>query len=234
MKIKNIEKSSVIDYPPHISAVVFLGGCNLRCPYCYNFSIIEPDKSDLKDIPELEFFEWLKERVGKLSAVTISGGESTIHGMELAAFILEIKSLGFKVKLDTNGTNPSLIEFLIKNHLIDSISMDVKSSKERYEEACGTKIDTYLIDKSIRTIIDSGIDHEFRTTVHPRLHNTTDLMKIAEWIKGAKTYSIQQYFRADVLDPTLNEFGQFPPEWFENAKSTIEKLGLVTNVQIKI
>ena len=234
MRIKNIEKSSVIDFPPHISAVVFLGGCCLRCPYCYNHDIINPDQSTLPDIPESEFFEWLKERKGKLGAVCVSGGEPSIHGMELAAFILEIKSLGFKVKLDTNGTNPILIEFLIKNHLIDSISMDVKSSKERYEEACGTKIDTDLIDKSIRTIIDSGIDHEFRTTVHPRLHNTTDLIKIAEWIKGAKTYSIQQYFRADILDPTLNDFGPFPPEWFENAKSTIEKLGLVTNVQIKI
>lgn len=233
MRIINVEKSSVVDYPPNISAVVFLAGCNMRCPFCYNHAIIDPETKTLPEIPESEFFAWLGERVGKLGSICISGGEPCLNGMELPAFLFNIKNMGFKTKLDTNGSNPNLLSFVIKNRLVDFIAMDVKSSPKRYDTACGIEANLDNIDKSIRLIIESKIDHEFRTTVHPRLHDKEDLLNIAKWIKGAKLYSLQQYVKNDVLDKTLNDCDLYSSDWLNEVKTSIESLNLIDRVQIK-
>ena len=232
--IKNVEKSSVIDYPPYISAVVFLAGCNMSCKFCYNWRIIDPKSNSLPTIPEREFISWLEDRKGKVQKIVISGGEPCLYGHKLAAFIFEIRHMGFGVKLDTNGSVPNMVEFLVKNRFIDFISMDVKNQPAKYNETCGVDVDISAINKSIRAIIDSGIDHEFRTTIHPKFHSILDLIEIAKWIKGAKLYSLQQYFRADVLDPSLNEFEVYKNEWFDDAKKAIDELGVVRKVELKI
>jgi pyruvate formate lyase activating enzyme len=201
MKIGGLRKLSLIDYPGEISTVVFTTGCNFRCNYCHNSHLVLPELFP-DDIPEDEVINFLKTRIGKISAVVISGGEPTLHH-DLPAFITKIKSLGFKIKLDSNGTNPSAIQELINSELVDYIAMDIKTSPENYNAVCGVKTDIKKIRQSIEVIKKSTINSQFRMTIVNGIHTVDDIRNAEDLLSGSSL--IKQYFKLvpTVLDKTL-------------------------------
>jgi pyruvate formate lyase activating enzyme len=198
MIIGGLQKFSLLDYPEHISAIVFTQGCNFRCQFCYNPMLVWPDYG--KANPDKEGHSWdedgllafLTERFGKLDGVVITGGEPTIH-QDLDKFARKIKKIGYKVKLDTNGTNPEVLKSLIKEKLIDYIAMDVKASEVNYEKVVGVKVDMEKIKASIKIIMTSGLPYEFRTTIVPSLVDRQEVKAIGEMIKGAEKWFLQQF-----------------------------------------
>ena len=209
MTIAGLVKSSLIDYPGKVSAVIFTQGCNFRCGFCHNPSLIPitNDQNTSLQFSESEVLEFLGSRVGKLDGVVITGGEPTIQP-DLVEFIKKIKKLGFLVKLDTNGSSPAVIQSLVTGHLVDYIAMDVKNSPEKYEETCGYPF-SGNIQESIKLIMDSGIDYEFRTTVLSAFHDKGSVEELAKSIKGAKKYVIQNFRNGNVYNLDLKEAKSF-------------------------
>jgi len=193
MLLGGLQKTTLIDYPGKVAATVFTVGCNFRCPFCYSKELVIPE--EIKKHPKISeeyFFDFLEKRKGLLDGVVICGGEPTIHN-DLPEFSEKIKNLGYLVKLDTNGSNPEMLKELIDKKLIDYVAMDIKAPKDNYEKAIGVKINIDSIQKSIDILKNGSIDYEFRTTVVPAIHNREDIIKMAEWIKGAKKYFLQQF-----------------------------------------
>lgn len=200
MIIAGLEKLSLIDYPEHLSAIVFTQGCNFRCHYCYNPMLVVPQKADKGKygqegspyISEESLFSFLKERQGKLSGVVITGGEPTLH-KDLPGFIERIKKLGYDVKLDTNGTNPKLLKSLIADKLIDYIAMDLKAPISSYKEVVNVDLDFLNIEKSAKMIRESGLDYEFRTTVAPQLINKAKIEEMAKFLESSDKWFLQKF-----------------------------------------
>ena len=183
MKINYMIGSSFIDYPKEISAVVFTKGCNMSCPYCHNRDLEEKELL----IAEDDIMLFLKKRKGLVDAITISGGEPTLH-KGLVAFCRKLKSIPVKVKLDTNGTNPKILSQLIKEHLVDYVAMDIKAAPHKYRKMCGL---SFLdIEKSI-DIVKKAKAFEFRTTMYPTI-TEEDIQMIKTWI-DTDHYYLQQY-----------------------------------------
>lgn len=204
MQIYGFNKLTLLDYPGHLAALIFLGGCNMRCPFCQNASlVINPTAQPI--IPEEEVLALLEKRKNILEGVCISGGEPTLYP-DLPDFIRRIKAYGYQVKLDTNGLNPTMIKSLLQDKLIDYIAMDIKNSKDKYAITSGiSNIDTNKIEKSIALLLSSSIDYEFRTTIIKELHTKEDILSIGKWIKGAKAYYLQTYKDSgDILSPGLS------------------------------
>jgi len=197
MEFAGLIKQSLLDYPDRIAAVVFTYGCNLRCPFCHNgHLLIRPSRREKKFIPQEEVLAFLEERQGFLEALVISGGEPTLEP-DLPYFIKQVKDCGFLVKLDTNGTNPEMLKMLIEKGLLDYVAMDIKAPLElaAYARAAGN-ISPELFMKvrsSIRLLMEAEVEVEFRTTVVPGLHKKDDIVKIAQYIKGVKRYTLQQF-----------------------------------------
>lgn len=191
MKISGLQKLTLLDFPGRLAATVFLGGCNFRCPFCHNASLVL-SPSMCEKISEEEFFEFLRSRSGKLSGVCITGGEPTLYP-QLKSFIKKIKDLSFAVKLDTNGTNPELLSELIGEGLVDYVAMDIKNSRDKYALTVGTDVDMKKIEKSVELLLLGKVDYEFRTTVVKELHTKDGFKAISEWIKGAKRYFLQTF-----------------------------------------
>ncbi len=192
MRIHGLNKTTLLDYPEHVAASVFLGGCNFRCPFCQNGDLVmRPESQPV--IAMAEVMEFLKKRKGILTGVCITGGEPTLEtGLE--DFIREIGELGYLVKLDTNGYRPETLCGLVEKKLLDYIAMDIKSSMERYGEAAGVEgLDTERIRESIRIVMESGVRYEFRTTVVKELHGEKELTAIGREIAGAEKYFLQGY-----------------------------------------
>lgn len=187
MNIYDINKLSLLDFPGRVSAIIFLSGCNMNCGYCYNSDL--KIKSDAR-LSEEEVLDFLKSRVGKIDGVVITGGEPTINN-ELPSFIKKIKDLGLLVKLDTNGTNPKMIEYLIDNSLVDYIAMDIKTNPLKYSVVTNTKNNIEDILDSVDIIKNSNIEHEFRTTVY-NIHTLDDLINIAKLVSPSK-YFLQDF-----------------------------------------
>ncbi|MBW2978475.1 anaerobic ribonucleoside-triphosphate reductase activating protein [Candidatus Woesearchaeota archaeon] len=191
ISIKGLQKTSLIDYPPHIASVVFLGGCNFRCGFCHNPELVLGfDKS--KDIDVERVLKQLKGKKKWIDGVCITGGEPTLYP-DLYKFIYELKKEGFLVKIDTNGTNPETLQYLIQNKLIDYVAMDIKAPLEKYSEVVGVNVDKEAIQKSVDLIMKSGIIYEFRTTAVPGLLKKEDFLKIGQWLKGSERFCIQQF-----------------------------------------
>jgi len=188
MKLEKYIPTSLIDYPGHIATVVFTIGCNWNCWYCQNRALLHKNSSALS---EPEFFSFLQSRKTWLDGVVVCGGEPTLQP-DIVSFISNIKDMGYHIKLDTNGSRPEVIQKLIDLHLIDYIAMDIKAPISKYPKICGVNVDTPKIAESIQLIKNSGIDYEFRTTVSPDL-DIQDITNIAQYIKGAKVYYLQQY-----------------------------------------
>jgi len=223
VKIGGLQKMTMIDYPGVISATVFLIGCNFKCGFCQNPELACPDlASGLSQISQDDFFKFLDERIELLEGICITGGEPTINS-DLPKFIKKIKEKGFLAKLDTNGSNPKVLEKLINEKLVDFIAMDIKTSPEKYEKAINVKIDLKRIEASTELIKDSGIDYEFRTTVVPGIVEKDDIIKIGEWLQGAKKFALQQFQNKKVLDKNFEKIQPYTEEVLKEFKETLEK-----------
>jgi len=200
MVIGGLEKLSLIDFPGQISAIIFTKSCNFRCHFCYNPMLVltngegenEYREEDYSQFPEKDLLLFLEERKGKLGGVVISGGEPTLQP-DLKEFITKIKEMGFKVKLDTNGTNPEIVEDLINNNLLDYVAMDIKAPLDKYEKVVGVRVDLEKIKQSIKLLMKDLIPYEFRTTLVPGLHELDDIIKMSEEISGAKKWFLQRF-----------------------------------------
>lgn len=190
MKIYGLQKTSLLDYPEHISAIVFTGGCNFNCPFCQNSGLLHPDRSALLDTEEI--FSFLKKRAGILEGVVITGGEPTLSP-DLPDFIRRIRELGLKVKLDTNGARPESIQYLLEHQLLDYIAMDVKASPEHYSHVSGVNVSVERIRQSIQLIMDSQVPCEFRTTVVQELHELPYFHQLGRLISGARLCYLQTF-----------------------------------------
>lgn len=241
VKIGGLQKMTVIDYPGKISATVFLIGCNFKCGFCHNSELACPDlASGSSQIPEDDFFKFLNKRKELLEGICITGGEPTIN-FDLPEFIKKIKEKGFLVKLDTNGSNPEMLEILIKDKLIDFIAMDIKTSLDKYEQVYPVKSREAgsrrggifnRVKKSVEIIKNSGIDYEFRTTVVPGLVENSDIEKIGKWLKGVKKFVLQQFRNQKVLDKEFEKIKPYPDETFKEFKEILEKY--VGKVELRI
>lgn len=200
MKILGLNKTTLLDYPGRVACTLFLGGCNFRCPFCHNKDIVLA--SDCIDAyTQDELFAFLKKRKGILTGVCITGGEPTINS-DLPALIADIKKLGYKVKLDTNGSSPAMLASLIEDRLIDCCAMDVKNAPEKYDT---TVTFSALPDvrKSVEILLsqpctdENSFSYEFRTTLVKELHDEADILSICKWITGANAYYLQSYAESD-------------------------------------
>lgn len=192
MKIHGFNKLTLLDYPGHLGATLFLGSCNFRCPFCQNAGLVLNPEAE-PYIEEAEVLAYLKKRQGILEGVCVTGGEPTLS-RDLPQFIEKLKSLGYLVKLDTNGSNPSMIRSLVESGLIDYVAMDIKTSPENYGRVAGCiNITMDTIEESVEYLMDCGIDYEFRTTVVRELHTVEDFYKIGAWLHGCRQYFLQAY-----------------------------------------
>lgn len=194
MCIVGLQKLTLLDYPGRVACTVFLQGCNFKCPFCYNSSLI--DSTDNNFLSTNDFFDFLDKRKKVLDGVAITGGEPLLNP-SIKDFIKKIKEKGFLVKLDTNGSNPSLLKELIEENLVDYVAMDIKNTFEKYPLTTGVNVEIENIKNSIFLLINSSIDYEFRTTVVKEFHNVEDFKLIGNQIKGAKNYYLQSYQEKD-------------------------------------
>ena len=192
MKIMGLQKLTLLDYPEKIACTVFLGGCNFRCPFCHNASLVL-DGIEGGEISEDEFFAHLKARRGKLFGVCVSGGEPTLYP-DLPDFIRRIKAMGYAVKLDTNGYRPRVLSALIDEGLLDYVAMDIKNCPERYGETVGIEsFNVAPILESASILMSGRVDFEFRTTVVRQLHTEDNIRAIGEWLRGDKKFYLQTF-----------------------------------------
>lgn len=191
MNIKGLQKTTLLDFPEKLACTVFTGGCNFRCPFCHNASLVLR-AGEVEGISEEEFFSYISKRSGMLDGVCITGGEPLLNP-DIADFIRKIRAFGLLVKLDTNGSLPDRLKALLDEGLLDYVAMDIKNSSERYALTAGVDKFPEEIEKSIDLIIQCAPDYEFRTTVVRELHTTQDIVSIAERISGAKKYFLQTY-----------------------------------------
>jgi pyruvate formate lyase activating enzyme len=188
-----LQKLTLLDFPGKVACTLFTRGCNFRCPFCHNASlVVRPEEQRMYGNDEILSF--LKKRVGVLDGVAITGGEPTLMN-GLYDFIKEIKSLGYAVKLDTNGTRPEMLKRIVNDGLVDYVAMDIKNSREKYAYTCGLpdSYDISKIEESKNFLMEGKVDFEFRTTVAKPFHEESDFIKIAEWLKGSEKYFLQQF-----------------------------------------
>jgi pyruvate formate lyase activating enzyme len=229
LKIAGLQKLTLIDYPGKVACTVFTKGCNLRCPYCHNPELIEPQGSE-NLMPEEDFLDFLKTRKNFLDGVCITGGEPALQ-TDLEDFVSKVKELGFLVKVDTNGTRPDVLSNLISGPLVDYVAMDIKTSLGKYSSDLGFKGSTARLTESIDMIMGSSLEHEFRTTVVPGLVEKEELQEIARMIKGSERYFIQNFRPGYVLDPRLSELKGYSQPVLEKFKTTMEDY--IENVAIR-
>lgn len=222
MLILGLQKMTLLDFPGKIACTVFLGGCNFRCPFCHNASLAMPNGSG-EAISVEDFLAFLDARRGRLQGVCISGGEPTLHP-DLPELIAEIKSRGFAVKLDTNGTNPEMLLSLINDGLLDYVAMDIKNSPEKYAKTISNsefRISNFSeqITRSVDILMQGLVDFEFRTTLTRELHSPEDMEKIGRWIGGSEKYFLQTYRdEGDLIEGGFTAY---------NREETEELLGIV-------
>ena len=208
MRIQGLQKLTLLDYPDRTACTVFLGGCNLRCPFCHNASLVLPERFGAS-ISHDELFSFLESRRSKIEGVCVSGGEPTVW-RELPDFISEIKKMGFLIKLDTNGTNPEMLEHLIRERLIDYVAMDIKSSRESYAKTVGIdNFSTDGVEKSAALLMSGKIDFEFRTTVVKGLHTAKDMRSVGEWLRGGEKFFLQSFEDSgDLIENGLESYSR--------------------------
>jgi len=220
MLIGGFQKFSLLDYPDQISAIIFTQGCNFNCSYCHNKELLEKEPSNLTIYPQ-EIWDFLNKRWKQIDAVVITGGEPTIQP-DLIEFMQKIKALGFLVKLDTNGSNPEVIEEVIKLKLADYIAMDIKAPLEKYQDITNSWIDTKKIEKSINLIMDSGIKYEFRTTVFKPQLSKEDILQIKSLANGARLWFLQKYIPSENSSNNSQTELNYTDDEFEQLRKIIK------------
>lgn len=192
MRLGGIQKLTLLDFPGTVACTVFTLGCNMRCPFCHNALLVT--KTDEAEVyPEEEFFAFLNKRRGILDGVAITGGEPLLQS-DIGEFIAKIKAMGYKVKLDTNGSFPDKLEEILKSGNVDYVAMDIKNSPKKYAQTVGVPdFDVSKILRSIEIIRSSGVEYEFRTTVVSPLHDADSIAGAAEMVKGSPKYFIQNF-----------------------------------------
>ena len=193
MKVTGIQKLTLLDYPGVVACTVFTAGCNFRCPFCHNAMLVLPEQIDDECLTDDEVFGFLKKRRGVLDGVAVTGGEPLLHA-DMPEFLARVKELGYKIKLDTNGSNPELLSEIIKNKLVDRVAMDIKNAPEEYARTIGLEsFDIAPVERSKEMLLSGETDYEFRTTVGKGIHTKESLIGAAKWIEGAKEYYLQQF-----------------------------------------
>lgn len=231
MIIKGLQKTSLIDYPPYTISVIFVAGCDFKCPYCQNPDLVN-NNPNLKQYSRIEIIEFLQSRQKWLDGVCITGGEPLLYP-DIIDFIKKIKKLNMKVKLDTNGNHPKLLEKIIDDKLVDYIAMDIKASIDKYDEIAKVKVNINNIIKSIALIKNSGIEYEFRSTLLPKHHTKEDILKIGKLLGKAKKFSIQQFRNTfALLDETYRKEPTFTKEQLEEFKEIL--LPYFDEVELKV
>ncbi len=214
MKISGFQKMTLLDFPGKVACIVFTGGCNMRCPFCHNADLALNQGAD--EFTEEEILEYLEKRKGLLDGVCITGGEPLLQP-DIKEFIQKVRELGYAVKLDTNGAFPDRLKALVDAGLLDYVAMDIKNSKEKYAETAGVGIDLSKIEESVAFLLSGAVDYEFRTTVVSEFHEMEDILKISEWIKGAKRYFLQNFVDSGNLIEK-NSLHAVPPETLESMR----------------
>lgn len=206
MHIQGLQKLTLLDYPGKVACTIFTAGCNFRCPFCHNASLvthIDPEN----DILEEKVLAFLKKRNGFLEGVCVSGGEPLIQP-DIETFIEKIKALGYEVKLDTNGSNVELLKKLVERKLIDYVAMDIKNTPEKYGETIGiADYQPESVLKSVEYLKSDVVEYEFRTTVVRQFHKREDFARIGQWLAGAKRYYIQSFVDSgDVIESGMSAY----------------------------
>lgn len=203
MRIDGLQTLTLLDYPGKVACTVFTSGCNMRCPFCHNASLVCGEVPPFME--KEEFFAFLKKRTGVLDGVCVTGGEPLLQE-GLIPFLLKVKEKGFTTKLDTNGLLHDRLRAVVEAGAVDYVAMDIKNCKARYAETAGVPgLDLAPIEKSVQFLMEGSVDYEFRTTVVKELHNKADFDEIGRWLKGAKRYFLQSFKDSgDILSPGLS------------------------------
>lgn len=192
MQILGLNKTTLLDYPGHVAATVFTGGCQFRCPFCHNGELVLNSPCESNYTQE-DIFSFLRKRKNILQGICITGGEPTLQS-DLEDFIRGVRGLGYLVKLDTNGYEPDVLERLLGERLLDYVAMDIKNCPGKYGVTTGREfLEIERVERSVEILKSSGIDYEFRTTVVRELHTIEDILEIGKWIAGCPAYFLQQY-----------------------------------------
>lgn len=218
MRIGGFQKTSLLDYPDCISAIIWTMDCNFRCPFCYNKNIVF---GKVEPTPEEEVLSFLKKRKGLLEGLVITGGEPLLQE-DIVDFIKKVKKLDYLVKIDTNGAFPERLKEIINKKLVDYLSMDIKAPKNKYSKLAGIKVDITKIEQSIEIITNNAPDYEFRTTFVPELLKKEDIIRIAKWLKGSKRFYLQQ-FKSDT-SLISSKLDNVAPYSKEDLVKTLEKI----------
>ena len=190
LKINGLQKLTLLDYPNKVACTFFTYGCNFRCPFCHNKTLVT-DKNE-GEINYQEIMDFLVSKKKMLDGICLTGGEPLLHD-EVFDFFKDVRNLGLSIKLDTNGSFPDKLEKIINDNLVDYVAMDIKNCKERYSETCGVSVDISKIERSVDILMTSNIEYEFRTTIVSEFHDNESIEKLVKWIKGAKAYYLQNF-----------------------------------------
>ena len=210
MKIGGFQKTTLLDFPDTISAIIWTNDCNFRCPFCYNKNLVF---GNAESIPEKEIISFLEKRKGLIEGIVISGGEPFLQ-KDLIDFIKRVKNIGYLIKIDTNGSFPLKIKQLFDEELIDYISMDIKAPKNKYNQLSGVNVAILKIEKSIELIKDRAPNYEFRTTFVPKLLKKEDVIEIGKWLEGAEKYYLQQFKNnPPLVSSEFNDIAPYPKEY---------------------
>ncbi len=228
MKIAGIQKLTLLDFPGLMAATIFTNGCNFRCPFCHNSSLVINSSAN-KLVSEEDLFEFLNSRKGKLDGICITGGEPLLQE-DILDFIKKIKEIGFKVKLDTNGYLFPKLKEIIETGLVDYVAMDIKNSLSKYPLTSGfNDITIENIVNSINYLKENHVDYEFRTTIVKELHTFEDIKEIASLLEGAKRYYLQQF--EDTPYNITSGYSAHDPETLINYKNYLNEMGIKTEVR---
>ena len=231
MKIGGLQPVTLLDYPQKLAAIIFTVGCNMRCPFCYNPSLVLTDAiKKIQPIAASDVLDFLKRRKKYLDGVVIGGGEPTLQP-DLIKFCQKLKKIGYAIKLDTNGLLPTVLKKLIDGRLIDYLAMDIKGPLKNYSFVTKAEIDSGNIKTSISLIMKSGLPYEFRTTLVRNLHNQVDIENMAKLIKGADKYFLQNFRRqTDLVGQEFNG-RSFPLKTMAEFKDIAKKYVKVCEVR---
>lgn len=195
MKIHGLQKMTLLDFPGHVACTVFTGGCDMRCPFCHNYELVDGSAPPIME--EEELFAFLEKRRGLLDGVAFTGGEPCLQ-KNLPDLMKRVKQMGYSIKLDTNGNHPDMLRRMMEEGLLDYVAMDIKNSPDKYALTAGLRqIDMGPIRESVKMLMEGPVNYEFRTTCVAQFHEEEDFVKIGEWLEGAKAYFLQSFTDRD-------------------------------------